>query len=192
MNETSQPPEEQARQIIRTWLTTQHRSLRNLAQEAGLQPSVISRFLKGETTLETSSALKLYSVMQQNMKALERRHFIDVTGLLPLASAFSRDALFTVNLKARSFEVGSCFFTTGLGFYQRAAHEESLPLFREAEQILVVAQAWPLMLGVWLRKLLSIWEISDGRTKKPFGCILPMMRSWIRKHAGRCIGSATG
>lgn len=136
MSETSQPPEEQARQIIRTWLTTQHRSLRNLAHEAGLQPSVISRFLNAETLLEVSSALKLYSVMQQSMNPEERRCFIDATGLLPLASAFSRDALFTVNLKAPAFEVGSCYFATGIATYHRAAFAEAIPLFREAEQIL--------------------------------------------------------
>ncbi len=91
MNEPNQPLEEQARQIVRNWLTAYTRSLRNLAQEAGLQPSVLSRFLKGETTLEAGSALKVYNVMQQSMNLLDRKNFIEKMDLLPLAAAFSRD-----------------------------------------------------------------------------------------------------
>ena len=136
MSETIHDEEEQARQIIRDWLTVQNRSLRNLAHEADIQPSVLSRFLKGETALEVSSALKIYSVLQRSMSPLDRKRYIDVTGLLPLASAFSRDALFTVELQAPGYEVGSCFFASGIALYYRASHEDAIPLFREAEKLL--------------------------------------------------------
>ena len=44
MSKTTHDDEEQARQTIRTWLTAHNRSLRNLAREAGIPPSVISKF----------------------------------------------------------------------------------------------------------------------------------------------------
>src|SRR5688572_18756095 len=114
MSELSQSPEEQAREILRAWLTAHTRSLRNLAQEAGLQPSIISRFLKGTTTLEASSALKLYTVMQHGMNLPDRQAFIESVGLLPLASALSRDAIFTIDMNAAPYDVAGRLMITAL------------------------------------------------------------------------------
>ena len=134
MSTIIQPNPEQAKQIIRTWLTVRNRSLRNLAQEAGVQPSVLSRFLNGTTTLDPSSALKLYSVMQQSMNALDRRNFIENLGLLALAAAFSRDAIFTVDMQAPSYEVGSRLMVAAFDRFNQMAFEEAIALFRAAEE----------------------------------------------------------
>lgn len=136
MNEQVQPTEEQARHMIRMWLTTQNRSLRNLAREADIPPSVISKFLHGTTQLEASSALKLYSVMQQGLNPLERRAFIEATGLLPLASAFSQDPIFTVDLQATPFEVGNRLILMAIACGKKGAFAEAVPLLRTAEQVL--------------------------------------------------------
>lgn len=130
------PDQERARQIIREWLTTQTRSLRNLAQEAGIQPSVLSRFLHGTTTLEASSALKLYGVMQQSLHPFDRKSFIETTGLLPLATAFGHDALFAIDLNTPPYETGSRLMVTGIELYGHAAYEAAIPLFRTAQEVL--------------------------------------------------------
>lgn len=136
MSELSQPIQEQARHMLRTWLTVQNRSLRNLAQEAGIQPSIISRFLNGATTIEASSALKLYSVMQHDMKLLDRKAFIEAVGLLPLALALSRDAIFTIDMNAPRHDVGSRLMVTALDLYNHALHEQAIPVFRMVEEVL--------------------------------------------------------
>lgn len=141
MRELSQPAQEQARQILRTWLIAQNRSLRNLAQEAGIQPSIISRFLNGTTTLEASSALKLYSVMQHGMKLLDRKAFIEAVGLLPLAVALRRDAIFTVDMNAPRHDVGSRLMVTALDLYNHALHEQAIPVFRMVEEVLGVGSS---------------------------------------------------
>jgi tetratricopeptide (TPR) repeat protein len=138
MSELIQPAEEQTRQMIRTWLTAQNRSLRNLAQEAGIPPSVISKFLRGETKMEANSALKLYGVMQHSLAPLERRAFIEATGLLPLASAFSHDLIFTVDLNASPFEVGNRLILTAIEYGRKGGFTEAIPLLRNAEQVLGV------------------------------------------------------
>src|SRR4051812_44969668 len=129
MSVIPQRDEELARQIIRTWLTTQNRSLRNLAQEAGLQPSTVSRFLKEETTLEATSALKLYNVMQQSMNLLDRKNFIEQMDLLPLATAFSRDAGLTIDMQRPAYEVASRLMVAGFDLSKQPPYEEAIPLF---------------------------------------------------------------
>lgn len=138
MSEQAQPVEAQARQIIRTWLTAQNRSLRNLAREAGIPPSVISKFLHGETQLEATSALKLYSVIQQSLDPLERYTFIEATGLLPLATAFRSDPIFTVDVHAPPFEVGNRLIAIAIDFGKKGSFTEAIPLLRAAEQVLGV------------------------------------------------------
>jgi tetratricopeptide (TPR) repeat protein len=138
MSERVQPADEKARDMLRTWLTAQNRSLRNLAQEAGIPPSVISKFLRGETKLEATSALKLYNVMQQSLDPLERYTFIEATGLLPLASAFRSDQIFTVDIHAPPFEVGNRLIAMAIECGRKGAFTEAIPLLRTAEQVLGV------------------------------------------------------
>lgn len=136
MSEQVQSAEEQARHMIRTWLTAQNRSLRNLAREAGIPPSVISKFLHDETTLEATSALKIYNVMQQSLDPLERYAFIEAIGLLPLATAFRSDPIFTVDIHASPFEVGNHLIATAITLGKKGSFTEAIPLLRTAEQVL--------------------------------------------------------
>lgn len=138
MSKTTHDDEEQARQTIRTWLTAHNRSLRNLAREAGIPPSVISKFLHGETKLEASSALKLYRVMQQSLNPLERETFLQATGSLPLASAFISDPSFTVDMNAPPFEVGSRLILKAIDLGKKGSFAEAIPLLWTAEQVLGV------------------------------------------------------
>jgi tetratricopeptide (TPR) repeat protein len=136
MSEQAKPAEEQARDIIRTWLTVQNRSLRNLAQEAGIPPSVISKFLHGTTKLDASSALKIYSVIQQTLNPLERHTFIEACGLLQLALAFSSDPIFTVNLNTTPLEVGSRLIIAAIDLGKKGCFTDAIPLLRSAEEVL--------------------------------------------------------
>jgi len=136
MPELAKPDQGPARQIVRNWLTEQNRSLRNLAKEAGMQPSVISRFLHGETLLEEGSALKLYGVMQQNLYPLDRKSFVETTGLTRLMAVFSRDTLFSDDAHAPAYDIGNRLMVAGYDMCNRAAHQAAIPLFRAAAQVL--------------------------------------------------------
>lgn len=137
MNETGLPDLEQARQLVRQWLTTQNRSLRNLAQEAGVQPSIISRFLQGETTLEVGSALKLYIILQAGMNAAERKSYIQALRLQPFITAFSRDALFMIDRQWLPYELSSRLLILGMELHNQMAYEEAIPVLRAAEAVIV-------------------------------------------------------
>jgi hypothetical protein len=93
VDELIKPDWDKARQIIRNWMASRECSLRKLAKLADIQPSVVSRFLNYETTLEMGSILKLYVVLKENMNPLDRRAFLQIMGLLPLALTLSQDLL---------------------------------------------------------------------------------------------------
>lgn len=154
MSETNQPPEEQAREIIRTWLTAQNRSLRNLAGEAGIQPSVLSRFLNGKTVLDVSSALKLYTILQQGMNLHDRQRFIETMNLLPLAAALSRDGLFLIEPHISAYGVSSRLFLTGLDLHEQAAYEQAITVLRAAEGVLEGGSSQAAFIGCTIAQML--------------------------------------
>lgn len=154
MSETNQPPEEQAREIIRTWLTAQNRSLRNLAGEAGIQPSVLSRFLNGKTVLDVNSALKLYVILQQRMKLHDRQRFIETMGLLSLAAALSRDGLFLIEPHISTYAVSSRLFLTGLDLHEQAAYEQAIIVLRAAEGVLEGGSSQAAFIGCTIAQML--------------------------------------
>jgi hypothetical protein len=67
MDELIQPDGERGREFIKNLIDSgSTRSLRGLAKRAGIQPSIISRFLKGGA-LEVGSAIKLYIGYYQDL-----------------------------------------------------------------------------------------------------------------------------
>ncbi len=166
MSELNQPLEEQARQIIRDWLTAHTRSLRNLAREAGLQPSVLSRFLKGETTLEAGSAVKLYSVLQHTLSAIERKTFIVATGLLPLALAFSNDTMLMTDKHASPYEIGSRLMLAGLTQYDHKVYAEAIALFRTAEEIFGAGSSQAALAGCMIAQIfINLGDLHQAQTE---------------------------
>lgn len=153
MLDPAKPDQGPARQIVRNWLTEQNRSLRNLAKEAGVQPSVISRFLHGETVLEEGSALKLYGVMRQALYPLDRKSFVETTGLTRLMAVFSRDTLFSDDTHAPAYDVGNRLMVAGYDLCNRAAHQAAIPLFRAAAQVLGVGSGQAAFAGCMIAQM---------------------------------------
>ena len=91
-----QPDWHLARQLLREWLRLRGYSIRDLAKRSGLQPSVLSRFLAGETALKPSSALKLYGAFHGHMHPLRKRQFLEAASLLSLAQVFRHDPALSI------------------------------------------------------------------------------------------------
>ncbi|MCL4505798.1 MAG: hypothetical protein M1140_07220, partial [Chloroflexi bacterium] len=72
------------RATLRTWLDNAGKRPVWLAQEAGLNPSILSRFLNHKTQLDQVSALKLYKVLKQRMTVTEQQDYLEAAGLLDL------------------------------------------------------------------------------------------------------------
>ena len=64
-----------ARQNLREWLAAHHKSQSELARLAGVNRSVISRFLEKEQPLSTASAVNLYRVVKLTLETAERQQW---------------------------------------------------------------------------------------------------------------------
>jgi tetratricopeptide (TPR) repeat protein len=147
MDELIQPDGERGREFIKNLIdSSSTRSLRGLAKKAGIQPSIISRFLKGGA-LEVGSAIKLYMALPDDIDVVKRRTFLQVMGLSQLVSQLSPDLLPSGELQSRNpiasgnpTEVGTHLMALG---YQLAPNswEKAIPLFREAENAFGVASS---------------------------------------------------
>lgn len=137
MDEKSQPDWEKARVFVRDWLTSNNVKQISLAKEAGVNRSIISRFLKGKSLLDADSAIKIYSVLQKNMRAINRREFLKALGLLPLALSLGHTQSDIAPLssveKINPYEAGTQLLLLGI---ETAKHswEEAIPIFFRAEK----------------------------------------------------------
>lgn len=86
----SMPDWSSARRIIVALLTEHDQSLRQLSAQAELNPSILSRFLAGDTTLDASSCMKLSSVLS-GADIQTQQAFLEATGLRLFAKTVSRD-----------------------------------------------------------------------------------------------------
>jgi tetratricopeptide (TPR) repeat protein len=145
MDDLVRPDWERGREFIKN-LTDPPGSIRGLAMRAGIQPSIISRFLNGGT-LEVGSAIKLYMALPDDMDVVNRRNFLQMMGLSLLASQLNRDLLPSGELQSLNpmassspSEVGTRLMALG---YQLAPNswEKAIPLFREAEDAFGVASS---------------------------------------------------
>jgi transcriptional regulator with XRE-family HTH domain len=66
-----------ARQNLREWLAAHQKSQSELARLAGVNRSVVNRFLEKEQPLSMASAIKLYSVVKLDLDATERRRWVE-------------------------------------------------------------------------------------------------------------------
>lgn len=81
----------EARRMLREWITYHDHSVQDLAEEAGIHSRVLSEFFDGKATLKYNHILALYGAVSQKAEPLDRRMFLKVMGLLPLAVVFDRD-----------------------------------------------------------------------------------------------------
>jgi tetratricopeptide (TPR) repeat protein len=130
------------RRLIRDWMTTQQRSMKGLADEAGINRSILSRFLNGRSDLEAGTAIKLYNVMYRYLTTAQRRTFVEATGLLPLASALSPEFLYSPDQRYSNpaqiepFQVGVNLMMGGHRLAGQLLCAEAIHWFRSAESIL--------------------------------------------------------
>jgi transcriptional regulator with XRE-family HTH domain len=66
-----------ARTNLRDWFAAHRTTQSELARLAGVNRSVISRFLEKEQPLSTASAIKLYSVLKLNLDSVERQQWME-------------------------------------------------------------------------------------------------------------------
>lgn len=79
----------EARKHLREWLAAHKKSQSELARLAGLNRSVISRFLEKDQPLSTATATKLYNVLKLNMDPLERQHWMEWLSLEEVKDSLS-------------------------------------------------------------------------------------------------------
>lgn len=129
-----------ARQNLREWLAAHHKSQNELARLAGVNRSVISRFLEKEQPLSTTSAVNLYRVVKLTLETEERRHWIEwlhlenmqasLEGpLTPSAEAPIMTGQYT-NIEAGFYWINQAWAVAK----DQARIPEALPLYTKAEQ----------------------------------------------------------
>jgi hypothetical protein len=70
------------------------------------------------------------------MTTFDRKSFIETMGLLPLAAALSRDALFAEAINAPPHEAGARLMLIAHELHNQALYEAAISSFRAAEQTL--------------------------------------------------------
>jgi tetratricopeptide (TPR) repeat protein len=150
----AQPEWEEIRQTIKGWLASRNRSIRSMAEEAGIQPSVVSRFLNQQSNaLKTDSIIRLYAVLRKDMKPLERRDFLRAAALLPLAFLLGHDSVLASELEdIRASEVsrgeaGTRLMLIGNEVAQ-SSWKEAIPWFHRAEKVLGVGTSQAARAGL--------------------------------------------
>jgi hypothetical protein len=124
--------------LISTWLAANERNAAWLAHQAGLNPSILSRFLNRKTGLNEVSALKLYRVMRWRMTRADQETFLAASGVLDLipgtdelaapTTASWREPAF--NTQALGFQL----MVKGYNLAAAVAYREALNQFLKAEQ----------------------------------------------------------
>ncbi len=128
-----------ARTIVRDWLAARHARPAWLAQRAGLNRSVVSRFLSGKP-LDPPSALKVYAIVQNGMEVTRKIELLEALGVIDLAMMV-RDSLAVVGpprpggVSQSPLETGAQLMTTA---YALVKQPESMPdairMFAQAEK----------------------------------------------------------
>ena len=128
-----------ARTIVRDWLATRHARPAWLAQRAGLNRSVVSRFLNGKP-LDPASALKVYATVQNGMDVTRKIELLEALGVIDQAMMV-RDSLAVVGppqlggAHQSPLETGAQLMTTA---YELVKQPESMPdairMFAQAER----------------------------------------------------------
>lgn len=129
-----------ARQNLREWLAAHKQTQSELARLAGVNRSVISRFLEKEQPLSTASAVKLYRVVRLPLEIAERRHWMEWLHLEDMQDSLEDPP----TLSAEAPILTGPYANIEAGFYwinqawttakDQARIPEALPLYTKAEQ----------------------------------------------------------
>jgi hypothetical protein len=125
--------------LITTWLAANELNRAWLAQQAGLNPSVLSRFLNHKTTLNEASALRLYRVMRWRMPKADREAFLAATGTLDLvqdaAESLIPEASPQPGMQDNPQILGMRLMLAGYRLVSSVALREAISKFYQAERI---------------------------------------------------------
>ncbi len=130
---------DKARQIIRIWLNSSNRSMRQMADEAGINVSVISRFVTGQSaTLTPRTVTKLYAILHHNLSTGDKQTLVHLTGLAPIIASYLGtntlvpDAELSEQSFSRPHQLGFHLLGQGIKFW--ANRQQSLSYFQQAEK----------------------------------------------------------
>lgn len=131
---------QKARQIIRDFLDSQDWSPSRLARAAGINRSILSKFLNNkEETLAAISVMKVYNVIHPKMNLLSRREFFKAAGLSiyleAIPSLLPDRGTSTYLADTDVPQRGNQLMAIGQDI-ARHSWEKAIPIFREVEGLL--------------------------------------------------------
>ncbi len=120
--------------IVRNWLNRYGLKQAWLSDQAGLNRSILSRFLSDKTQIDEVTALRIYKVIKWRMNPLERDEYLEAADLRSLVD----DVADPANTWDTSGDVFITSMATGMALLQKAQQAESyamtLQYCREAER----------------------------------------------------------
>jgi tetratricopeptide (TPR) repeat protein len=132
----------QVRTIIKKWLVDRGYRAGRLADTAGINRSILSRFLNvqkgGQQRLDTQSALEIYRIMAPTMNLISQRKFLQAAGLSIMFEV--GHSLLPFDLQGVQAdppspdELGQQWMAFGSDL-ERISWEKALPVFRKAETL---------------------------------------------------------
>jgi tetratricopeptide (TPR) repeat protein len=129
--------------LISTWLAANELNASWLAQQAGINPSILSRSLNHKTNLNEVSALRLYRVMRWRMSKADRESFLAAAGVLDLVQDAAESLLPqpapTLNIQGDPQIMGLQLMVSGYHFLFSEAIREALAQFMQAERVFSIA-----------------------------------------------------
>lgn len=129
--------------LISAWLAANELNAAWLSQQAGLNPSVLSRFLNHKTTLNEASALRLYRVMRWRMPKADREAFLAATGVLDIvqdaAESLIPEASPQQGMQDNPQILGMQLMLAGYNLVSSVNVREALSKFFQAEQVFGIA-----------------------------------------------------
>jgi transcriptional regulator with XRE-family HTH domain len=129
----------EARRNLREWMAAHKVSQSEIARLAGLNRSVISRFLEKDQPLSTSTATKLYNALKLNMDPLERQHWMEWLNLeeakASLSESHASDEMPSFMGMYHNLETGYYWLKKAWGSLRQDRNiPAALELFAQAEQ----------------------------------------------------------
>lgn len=151
------PQWEQARRIVSDWLTTNNTSVRGLAAVAGVQPSILSRFLRGATVLEAGSSLGILSAMYKGSETPQSRAFMQATGVAGfLALMRDKDAIAS---PLSNIGIGQEWLVQGGQLFSARRYLQGVAFFQE--HILLMQSQPRLALEAMMQVVLGYTEAGE-------------------------------
>lgn len=131
-----------ARELLQRYMTDTGYGVNELARQAGVSRSILSRFLSGKTFLQEGSALRVYCTIERDINVMDRRNFLRSVGLLPLALVLSRDRDLLSDLAVEAHGVAvpgdvllaNRLLVAGHELAQQGLWEAAIQILRRAEK----------------------------------------------------------